>query len=53
MEIIRGAYTRLQFCCIEDADLGDYEKTVILTECSDDEAEWIAERDESTMGMQV
>lgn len=53
MEIIRGVYTRLQFCCIEDADLGDYEKTVILNECCDDEAEWIADRDGTTMGMQV
>ena len=53
MENIRGAYTRFHFCCIEDADLGDYEEVVILNECSDDEAEWIAERDGAAMGMQV
>lgn len=53
MENIHGAYTRLQFCCIEDAYLGDYEETVIQNECWDDEAEWKAEFEGEAMEMQV
>ena len=48
-----GGYPRLQFCCIEDADLGKDNEAVVLTDCHEDETEWIAERDGTAMNMQV
>lgn len=52
LNLTRGM-PRLQFCCIEDADLDEDNSAVTLNECHENEAEWIAERDGTTMGMQV
>ena len=52
LNLTRGM-PRLQFCCIEDADLDADNSAVTLNECHENEDEWIAERDGTTMGMQV
>ena len=52
LNLTRGT-PRLQFCCIEDADLDEDNSAVTLNECHENEDEWIAERDGTTMGMQV
>ncbi len=47
------SHPRLQFCCIENADLGEDDEYVFLDDCRDNETEWEAERDSAEMKMQV
>lgn len=52
MNEVRG-WPRLQFCCIEDADLGEDDEAVDLDDCRESETEWEAELDSSYLETQV
>lgn len=49
---VRG-WPHLEFCCIENAELGEDDEVVNLEDCRDNETEWEAERDSNEMEMQV